>query len=382
MSNKFYLLLRDSFICTLASVLTCGVLYFIFIHVHILDPFTKAFEDFSFTDVYTAKNFKSKTPTDKIILVNVGNADRATIAKGIDVIAENNPKAIGVDIIFREKKDVASDSLLKVSLKNPVVVSAYILDKDSLIANDDSFKTHKEGYVNFDESGSVVREFYGTKKVNDKIYSSFATKIAETAGFLTENTKDKLEKSCKINYSGDQNSFLTFDLNDIISGKEIPAVNNAIVLFGYMGVPTGNPKDIEDKHFTPLNAKFAGKSIPDMYGVVIHANVIKMLMDADFIYRVPRWLVFIFAFVFCFVFSVAAILMYKKSAMLFHALLKIFELILSVVLVYMALLMVQQNIQVQIEPVIFLSIIGLEMVILYDHMLHTLRKKYQWKSFL
>lgn len=34
-----------------------------------------------------------------------------------------------------------------------------------------------------------------------------------------------------------------------------------------------------------MNSNYVGKTDPDMYGVVIHANVISMILDEDYIYR-------------------------------------------------------------------------------------------------
>jgi CHASE2 domain-containing sensor protein len=53
---------------------------------------------------------------------------------------------------------------------------------------------------------------------------------------------------------------------------------------GFLGEIIGDyvPGDI---FFTPLNKKIIGRSLPDMYGVVVHANIIKMILDKEFIYH-------------------------------------------------------------------------------------------------
>ncbi len=58
------------------------------------------------------------------------------------------------------------------------------------------------------------------------------------------------------------------------------ALKGKIALLGYAN---DNPNDIEDKKFTPMNAKFAGKSVPDMNGIVVHANIISMALDGNYI---------------------------------------------------------------------------------------------------
>lgn len=380
--NNSYLW-RDALVCTTASVVLAGVLFMMFLHIHIFDPFEKAFEDFSFTDIYTSQNFKENNVTNKIVLINIENYDRAKIAEAINKIALSNPKVIGLDIIFRDKKDLIKDSILHHSLqKNKNIVSAYILEDKKTVSSNPYFKTTETGFINFDQNDAVLRDFTGIKRHDNKIYYAFPVRVLKSAGLLNNITENKLENALKINYFGNHNSFLTFDLSEVISSDKIPALRNSIVLFGYMGTPTGNIYDIQDKHFTPLNSKFAGKSIPDMYGIVVHANIIKMLIDANYIYNVPKPIVFILAFCCCYIFVFIAIFMHKKSALTFHILLKFFELTISIVLLYVSLLLLDNNIHIQIEPIILLSILGLEVVILYDHLLHYLKKRWQWKSYL
>lgn len=381
--KKRSLLWRDTLVCTIATTIIAGLLLLLFIHVHILDPISKAFEDFRFSDIYTSQNFKEKAPTNKIILVNIGNHDRADIANAINKIDESKPKVIGLDIIFKDRKDLIKDSILHVALQNSKnIVSAYIVEDKNVVISDPYFKTGQAGFINLNQQDAVVRDFTGITKTENGTNYAFPVKVFETAGLLNEDNKQKLEHSLKINYTGNNNSFLTFDLNEILKSDKIPALENAIVLFGYMGSPTGNPNDILDKHFTPLNSKFAGKSIPDMYGLVVHANIIKMLMEADYIYKAPKALVLVLAFICCFITIFFALLLHKKSAFTYHLLLKILELIVSIFFLYIAFLLMNCNVDIQIEPIIILCILGLEVVILYDHLLHYLQKRWKWESYL
>jgi hypothetical protein len=75
-------------------------------------------------------------------------------------------------------------------------------------------------------------------------------------------------------------------------------------------------------------------------------------------------------------------LLHKKSAFTYHLLLKILELAVSVIFLYIAFLLMNCNVDIQIEPIIILCILGLEVVILYDHMLHYLQKRWKWESYL
>jgi CHASE2 domain-containing sensor protein len=57
---------------------------------------------------------------------------------------------------------------------------------------------------------------------------------------------------------------------------------------GFLGPKLG---DIvrEDIFFTAMNEQFVGKSYPDMYGVVVHANIISMIGEEDYLASLPGW---------------------------------------------------------------------------------------------
>jgi CHASE2 domain-containing sensor protein len=56
----------------------------------------------------------------------------------------------------------------------------------------------------------------------------------------------------------------------------------------------------DDKFITPLNKQFAGKTRPDMYGVVVHANVISMILDEAYIDELEAWQEYAIAILVCF----------------------------------------------------------------------------------
>src|SRR5690606_12474635 len=120
-----YLLWRDAFLC---ACLTSGValfFYVLFVNVSFLDPFEKAFEDFSFNDLYYAEGFYDRVTTKDIVMVNVQHAGRFEIAQAIKAVSQSHPSAIGIDLVFKARKEPYSDSLLRDALRLPGVVTAY-----------------------------------------------------------------------------------------------------------------------------------------------------------------------------------------------------------------------------------------------------------------
>ncbi|WP_426430613.1 CHASE2 domain-containing protein [Winogradskyella sp. HB-48] len=380
------LLYRDALLCTVMTFVVAGLLYFAFVNLSILDPFERAFKDFKFTDIFYSKRFNKEQRNDKIIIVNIKHSDRFQIAEAINTIAEQNPKVIGLDIIFKERKQEFIDSILKNTLhRHENIVTAYFNDNDSIINNHDYFKLNaeKKGFINLNLKGqnTVIREFIGVKGEDEKEYS-FATKIALEADFITEEYALKeLKKPIPINYIGNKDVFLNFEIEEVLSSDKIPAFKDAVVLLGYLS--DGNEAyDIEDKHFTPLNEAWVGRATPDTYGVVIHANILNMLSQKSLMYRISVFSTYVLAFVLCFFSIFFGMKIYKRNSFVFDITEKLVQLIISVVFLYLALVLLQVNIYINVVPIILLCLLGLEMIDYYEHLVIQLNKKYGWESHL
>lgn len=380
------LLWRDTLLCTILTYIVSGLFLLLFINLSVLDPFYKAFKDFSFTDIYYSKKFYKDSRVSDIILVNVQQQDRYTIAQTIDKVALQNPKVIGLDMVFKDRKQHFIDSILKTTLaKHNNIVTSYYSEADSIIRNDAYFISDFdiEGYINVNLSNqdAVIRDFVGVDPNKENAYS-FATQVALTSGEFSIENASHYQERIPINYIGNKETFLSFDMDEILASETIPAMNDAIVLFGYLGTPTGNEFDIEDRHFTPLNPKFAGRSTPDMFGVVIHANIVNMLTQANFITKVPKSFIYIFAFIISFFAIMYGIKLYKRSNLAYDILIKLVQLTLSIMLLYLALLLLKQNIYVFITPILVLTLFGLEMINFYAYLIDYLKKRFEWKSYL
>ena len=102
-SNKYFLV--NALICTTLAVIFGGLLYFVVIKTGVLNPFKKAFQDFSLTDVYYSKFYNSKDIDQDIILINIKHSNRFEIAQALNKIVASKPKVVGLDVIFKDKKD-------------------------------------------------------------------------------------------------------------------------------------------------------------------------------------------------------------------------------------------------------------------------------------
>jgi CHASE2 domain-containing sensor protein len=91
------------------------------------------------------------------------------------------------------------------------------------------------------------------------------------------------------------------DWDQLFEGKfDSTLFEGKIVILGFLGKYFGDPA-WEDKFFSPLNAKVAGRANPDMFGPVIHANSVAMILDEKYIEELPDWSQIAIAAFMCFV---------------------------------------------------------------------------------
>lgn len=93
--------------------------------------------------------------------------------------------------------------------------------------------------------------------------------------------------------------FYTLDIEDLYTENFVPEViKDKIVIMGFLGEQLGDPS-WSDKFYTPLNKKLAGKANPDMFGVVVHANIVSMILSEDYIEQMADWQIYAMAFLIC-----------------------------------------------------------------------------------
>jgi CHASE2 domain-containing sensor protein len=280
---------------------------------------------------------------------------------------------IGIDAIFQDEKENYSDSLLADAFsrcRNLVLVSK--LDKynqttdsyDTLFRSVNIFNKHaSNGFANLPNDDEVsfrtIREFRPVSKTNGTIVNSFASRIVEIynpqALQVFNNRDNEIEK---INYIGNYNKFYYLDSYQVLSGEsDISFIKDKIVLMGFMGLKL-NDKTFEDIYFTPLNERYAGKAFPDMYGVVIHANIISMILNKKYIDIMPQWLSILLALVLSYISAFIIFNLKIKYKDWFSAFTKIYILIISLLNLFVGV-MVLHHFNYRINLTLALAVIVL-----------------------
>ena len=331
---------------TALMFLVLGIFSLVPINCSFLDPLAKAIGDFDVYDIVYSKLRDEQKVDTNIVLVNLSNLSRSDIARRVNIINSFNPKVIGIDAIFQEEKEFSSDSLLSDAFskcRNLVLVSKLDLyredsdDYDTLISSIEIFNKYaSNGFANLPNDDKVsfrtIREFKPVSKTNGTEVNAFGSQIVEIynpAAFqFLKNRKKEIEK---INFVGNYNKFYYLDTYQVLSGEnDLSFTKDKIVLMGFMGLSLNN-KTFEDIYFTPLNERYAGKAFPDMYGVVIHANIISMILSKSYVAIMPQWLSIVFALILSYISSYIIFNLKIKYKDWFSAFSKLYILIISLI---------------------------------------------------
>ena len=292
----------------MATLLVLAILKFlpILFSVDMYDPIQSTMEDMQLSDVvFSQLRDYNETPFDSnVVIVNNGHLDREEMSQLMNILNKYEPKVIGIDAMFRKPKEPEYDFKLAMAFDNTenlVLVCGldHISEKsqffDTIHTSHPMFNQFAHnGYANVisddDVNFRTVRIMTPTQKVKDSLVHSFPLKVlsfydkSKVKKFMARKNENEV-----INYKRNIDKYITLDLDDVFNESEkLKSIKGKIVLIGYLGPNIKTPVT-EDIFFTPLNEMYVGKTDPDMYGIVIHANVISMLLEEDYINSTPDW---------------------------------------------------------------------------------------------
>ncbi len=317
------------------------------------DPISQAMADFELTD-YAFSNLRPDPLVDeRIVLVNFGELPRGAVAQLIQKISSYKPRVIGIDALYNcegglrdtlncpQLLDTLGNMMLSFAFQDAgnIVLGEKLMqtdslsqfdtnESDSLEVPDELFRQHaKLGYVTlptnatYQEDVKISRTVWPKKQVGKKTELAFSTQIAmqydsaKTMEYLNRDIEEEI-----INFRGnievmqlrvhslksDETSatnfatmFSVIDYEDVFTENHDPALfKDKIVMIGFLGKYLGAPS-WEDKFFTPLNKKIGGRANPDMFGLVVHANIVAMIMNGDFVNELAEWQKYLIAFFVC-----------------------------------------------------------------------------------
>ncbi|MBP6687536.1 MAG: CHASE2 domain-containing protein [Lacibacter sp.] len=378
--KKFFgeYLLLNFFIFGCVSLLSLVILNF-----SIFDPFTESFHDFTLSDLYYNKvQDKNKIYQKNIALVNIENKNRKELAFLLQQIQACQPKVVALDIIFAQRNNEDDTLLKQVFTKHSNYVFGYAANfeqEQSSIYTDRFFTNEQGGYTNVageHAEFSTIRYYYPFYHKQEAFTSSILKKFnPDVYSRLTNRRNNQTE----IHYYGNLANFNYFDFDEVMQPGFNPAqLKNKIVLLGFLGLPSqrGVARLDEDKLFTPLNARLSGRSYPDMYGSVIHANILRMALENDYIKVMPDWLTAIISFLFIWLILPILCGLFFKGDLWFNSVGTLVQLIGGILVVFLTLL-TYTYFKVKFDPGLLLACLVLlpTFINLYEALLNFLRYK-------
>ena len=358
-------------------LLTCTI------GTNIFEPGKHDFEDFDFTDIVYSAKVKPKSPLDtNIVIINTGAADRADIAAMLHKVNAMHPAAVGMDVIFEEQREPSIDSLLiqAVSENRNIVLAAEAKTEGKTEHSFIQPYASHAGFINFFGERNYVTRYFPPFYHGDTGFAAALVRIAAPKSYeqlLARHNEEEL-----INYTHSDSEYIVYDYQTILENElDSNALNNKIVL---IGLCSRDKNDIEDMHFTPYNEVMLGKSLPDMHGIVIHANIISMMMSNNYVIICPEWLILIIEILIAWLCVAMFIYYIAKEFVWFHIAVRIFQSLSLVILSLSNILMLKYlNIKVDLRFAFLIILLSVEMLYLYEMVVTTkwFHKIFKYKSF-
>ncbi len=387
--SKKYWIFFDALRINIFTFLTLIFLWAIIDSIDLFNPFDEFFDNFDYTDLYYSEFMKSDMPTDtNIFIVNIGNLNRKEIAQQINTLQKFNPKVIGIDAVFAERRGM-DDFLLQQALNSGdnIVMGGFGIYEEGkasgIIKSDPFFGDKPIGHLEMEADPKTVRDFDKFIRFNDTIFNAFTVEIASMydEDMFLQFAQRKNQKEM-INYRGGQMPFIIFDYEEINDSNEnLKIIEDKIVLMGYVRMFSGAPSDTIDSHFTPLKRSEYGYA--DTKGIEIHAHILSMILSENYINRLPLWANYLIAFIIAQLFLMWLVYYYVNGSKLFDILSKPIQFVLIVLVLWVTFLIFSEfALKIDMIPTVLALILCIEVLYLYEETLELFKiSTYLTKNF-
>ena len=395
--EKHYVLMESLLATLFTIIITYGVSF-----IPIKYEFSKAIRvDFLGFDIYdlyySGKHLKNSQRDTDIVIIEIAN-DRDSIAGQINRIQKYAPKVIGIDAVFeKEGEDNAGDvKLIEAISKSNNIVLASRVDIDSVTGKvgfvnnffEDKTYSFNSGYINFlGNKFSVIRNYPPFYKADDSLYTAFSSAIVKVfSPEKFEKLKKRNNQTEIINYTGNLESYTNLSKEQLIDSDTTHQLDNLlhnkIVLLGYFVKESPQtPLVIEDLHFSPVNERISGKTYPDMYGVMMHANILSMVLNQKYVSQAPEPVSYFLAAGIIFLFLLYMLVHYKKKQHPKHGKFLLIQFLLVLIMLYVFLqVFILFHIKIPLLPIMIALVLCVELLGVYKNIALWMHRKYHYKT--
>ena len=366
--------------CVLATAFIFGFMWTaskLFAIFDFLDPIGDALSGYEVTDqVFSNPQWRDLPPADtNVVLVNIGTQSRRVIAEQLNMINRFNPKVVGLDTYFGVlKPDTFGDLLLADAIANSsnLIMYAKLVEptdtaglwRDAVYSHP-MFTQDKEtasvNLINDEEAGAeqfevkTCRNFFPQEYIvhqNGTIdtVNAFGVALAQhyapdkVERFLARDNDEEI-----VNYTGNVvdfgrtrlgNRFYALDWDQILDSTMFfpDLIRDKIVIMCFLGENLSDTRSFEDKYFTPLNSRYTGRANPDMYGGVIHANIVSMILSEQYLDQMKDWQANLLAILVCFLNVVVFSMVYHKIDNWYDGVTKLMQLLEALLLTFVIII--------------------------------------------
>ncbi|MCX7979832.1 MAG: CHASE2 domain-containing protein [Bacteroidia bacterium] len=235
-------------------------------------------------------------PDTHIVVVDIGRMDRKALAYLLDRLSEAQPAFIGIDAVFPHPLSPEGDSLWEKALcqahtRTTVCLAGsldltYPLPQAPPQAVSTSRFTHcaTQAYANLllhePYAPKTVRTYLAYTVAGQDTHYALALQAALAIAPSLHVELPHLPATGPIRYLGNIEHFYYLNGEEVLRDSlPLQWLRGKAVL---LGIADPLRQSLEDIFFTPLNPGFLRQTFPDMYGVVIHANIASMFVHRAF----------------------------------------------------------------------------------------------------
>ncbi len=390
-----------AFISSVLATLFLFILHHLPIYQIFIDPFSEAIKNHDVMDVAFSKFRNHDDPTlfdPEVFIINSEETDREQLAKAINLVIEKQAKVVGIDLLFDKSNYDKADTLLRAALQNEKVILGYTFEEkkdyksiSSNRSNDFFINKTQQGYVNLGSNdGFSVRTFEPFHDIDGQKDMALAVKLAayidpdipatlKKRHLKKEWINFRRKQPGKINSRYPINSeglthYAMVGISDFVAkanNYKDDYFKDKIVLIGFNG-DNNAYLSMQDRYFTPLNEKYSGRSLPDMHGSIVHANIISMLLDKDYINDTSEKYLYLIAFFIFFINFIIFDKLVKKNFMFTVVTARLIQVLQFIVLFTISVYMITyMNIKVGFVLIITAVVLSFELYEYYHHRLQS-----------
>lgn len=383
-------LLFESFLVT---TLVLVVLWLLFLALNYtfksLNFVQDTLEEININDLYYS-SIANNSIDSSIVIVNIEDLDRKGIADVLLKVNEADPAVIGLDVFFSAYKVTSDDSLIISTLdeiKDKLVMVSNYMDDGEIDENfwyNNEFNNGHGGILTNQDKSAVVREFEPKISTNSGTVLSFSSMVVsgfdkEALAVLHQRNNNKET----INYIGGAHAFRIINYRDLLhsSDADLRQLNRKIVIIGFCGGNRQSLSDAGDIFYTPVGFELSVNRSPDMYGVLVHANIASMIISQRYVNHMPGWIVFLITFMMTYLLVVLFANLYLKKQAYFHVVAKLIQAVSFVLILWLVFLIFSKfYLYVPTKYLLASVILSVEILNFYRILARRVFKKYRIRS--